>query len=104
MKSVRFLDIAQAELDEAVAYYDAESAGLGGQFLIEVLATLDRIGSHPEAWPSFGPDVRRCITRRFPYGIVYQVLAKGILVVAVAHLHREPGFWRKRTERTGHPE
>lgn len=49
MKSVRFLDIAQAELDEAVAYYDTESAGLGGQFLIEVLATLDRIGSYPEA-------------------------------------------------------
>jgi toxin ParE2 len=51
VKSVRFLDVAQAELDEAVAYYDAESAGLGGQFLIEVLATLDRIGSYPEAWP-----------------------------------------------------
>ena len=104
MKSVRFLDVAQAELDEAVAYYDAESAGQGDQFLMEVLATLDRIGGYPEAWPSFGQDVRRCLTRRFPYGIVYQVLATGILVVAVAHLHREPGYWRKRTERTEEPE
>jgi plasmid stabilization system protein ParE len=103
VKSVRFLDVAQAELDEAVAYYDSESAGLGSRFLIEVLATLDRIASYPEAWPSFGPDARRCLTRRFPYGIVYQVLSKGILIIAVAHLHREPGYWRERAERN-HPE
>jgi plasmid stabilization system protein ParE len=97
---VRFLDVAQRELDEAVAYYDAERDGLGGQFLVEVLGALDRIRSHPEAWPSFGPNVRRCLARRFPYGIVYQILAAEILVVAVAHLHREPRYWRKRTDGT----
>ena len=40
---IRFLDIAQRELDEAVEYYNAESPGLGDQFLLEVLSTLERI-------------------------------------------------------------
>jgi hypothetical protein len=35
---IRFLDIAQRELDEAVEYYNAESPGLGDQFLLEVLS------------------------------------------------------------------
>lgn len=98
MTQVRFLDVAQRELDEAIAYYDAETAGLGGQFLLEVLGALDRIRSYPEAWAALGRSARRCLTRRFPYGIVYHVLPGEILVVAVAHLHREPGYWRRRVD------
>ena len=45
---IRFLDIAQRELDEAVEYYNAESPGLGEQLLLEVLSTLDRIRQYPE--------------------------------------------------------
>ncbi len=103
MTDVRFLDVAQGELDEAVAYYDAETAGLGDQFLLEVMGALDRVRSYPEAWPAFGQSARRCLTRRFPYGIVYQVLPQELLVVAVAHLHREPGYWRRRIEQAGSP-
>ena len=47
---IRFLDIAQRELDEAVEYYNAESPGLGEQFLLEVLRTLERLKQYPEAW------------------------------------------------------
>ena len=93
---IRFLDIAQRELDEAVEYYNAESPGLGKQLLLEVLSTLDRIGQYPEAWPPFTQNTRRCQTRRFPYGVVYQILTSEILIVAIAHLHREPGYWRDR--------
>ena len=45
---IRFLEIAQIELDEAVAYYNYESPGLGDAFLTEVLKALDRIGKFPE--------------------------------------------------------
>ena len=96
MTSVRFLEVAQAELDEAVAHYNAERPGLGDEFLGEILGALDRIRRYPDAWAAFGSSARRCLTRRFPYGVVYQVLAREILVVAVAHLHREPGYWRQR--------
>ena len=35
---IRLLEIARQELDDAVAYYNADVAGLGGAFLLEVLA------------------------------------------------------------------
>jgi plasmid stabilization system protein ParE len=93
---IRFFDIAQRELDEAVEYYNTESPGLGEQFLLEVLRTLERIRQYPEAWHPFTQNTRRCQTRRFPYGIVYQIVESELLVIAIAHLHREPGYWRDR--------
>jgi hypothetical protein len=47
---IRFLDIAQIELDQAIEYYNYESPGLGDEFLTEVLKVIDRIGEFPEAW------------------------------------------------------
>jgi plasmid stabilization system protein ParE len=93
---IRFLEIAHVELDEAVAYYNSESQGLGDQFLLEVLSTLERIRQYPEGWHPFTHNTRRCQTRRFPYGVIYQILGSEILIVAVAHLHREPENWRNR--------
>ena len=92
----RFLDVAQQELDETVDYYNSESQGLGDQFLLEVLSSLERIKQFPEAWHPFTKNSRRCQTRRFPYGIAYQILESEILIVALANLHRKPGYWMDR--------
>jgi len=48
--TIRFLDVAQQELDEAINYFNIESPGLGDDFLQETLKALDRIGRHPNAW------------------------------------------------------
>ena len=63
---IRFLEIAEIELDEAIQYYNYEAAGLGADFLVEVLDTLDRIARFPEAWHPCSKRTRRCQTRRFP--------------------------------------
>ena len=47
---IRFLDIAQDELDETIDYYNYEPPGLGNEFLTEILNTLDRIAQFPKAW------------------------------------------------------
>lgn len=70
---VKFLEMAQVELDQAIAYYNSESPGLGEDFLDEVVKALKRIGEHPEAWHRLSERTRRCQTRRFPYGLIYQV-------------------------------
>ena len=93
---IRFLEIAQIELDEAIEYYNYEMSGLGEEFLTEVLKALDRIGEFPEAWHPCSKRTRRYQTRRFPYGIIYQIREKEILIIAIANLHRKPDYWKER--------
>ena len=93
---IRFLEIAQIELDETIEYYNSESPGLGDSFLLEALSTIERIGLFSKAWHPFSSTTRRCQLRRFPYGIIYQILNTEILIVAVANLHRKPDYWQDR--------
>jgi len=91
---VGFLLPARRELGEAVRYYNAQQAGLGDEFRDETWTTIERIKHFPLAWQPLGGDIRRCQMRRFPYGIIYEPLLQlgepGIVVIAVACLHREP--------------
>ena len=93
---IRFLEIAQIELDEAFNYYNNKTPGLGDEFLTEILGTLDRMGKFPDAWHSCSKRTRRCQIRRFPYGIIYQIRKEEILIIAVANLHRKPQHWKER--------
>lgn len=92
---IRFLDEAEAELAEVIDWYNAQTEGLGDEFIREFDATVRRIVANPEAYASLEEGVRRALVKRFPYGAIYgydsnkQVVA----IVAVAHLHREPGYW-----------
>src|SRR5262249_21644631 len=97
--TIRFLEIAEIELDEAIRWYGMQSPGLGDAFLIEVLAATDLIVRFPEAWQPLGEGVRRCRLSRFPYGLIYTTINDDVLVLAVAHLHRRPDYWRDRLRR-----
>jgi plasmid stabilization system protein ParE len=97
--TVRFLEIAEIELDQAVRWYGAQAPGLGNAFVIEVLSAADRIERFPEAWHPLSEGVRHCRLNRFPYGLIYIVENGDILVLAVAHLHRQPDYWRDRLKR-----
>ena len=96
MMEIRLLEIAAIELDEAVSYYNSEQAGLGDDFIIEFINSLERIKAYPKAWNPFTQNTRRCQLRRFPYGIVYQLRETEILIIAISHLHREPDYWKDR--------
>jgi plasmid stabilization system protein ParE len=93
---VRFLEVAESELDQAIEYYNCESPGQGDLFLVEALNAIERIKSFPEAWQSFTNSTRRCQLRRFPFGIIYQILDGEILIIAIANLHRRPDYWQER--------
>lgn len=94
--SLRLLEPAQAELDEAVAWYADQAPGLGERFLLEFLQALRLIEQFPLAWHPLAPDLRQCRLRRFPYSVIYATDDAGVLVLAVAHQHRKPGYWRDR--------
>ncbi len=98
MKDYEFLEPAQIELEEKVKCYNEQQAGLGYDFAKEVADTIARILRYPEAWTKLSKRTRRCRTKRFPYGVVYQNRGNKILVVAVGHLRRKPWYWRDRVK------
>jgi toxin ParE2 len=94
--SIHLLTPAQTELDEAITWYTEQAPGLGDAFLIETLKTLQLIEQFPQAWHPLTPHIRRCRLRRFPYSVVYTQDGVDILVLAIAHQHRKPGYWHNR--------
>jgi plasmid stabilization system protein ParE len=97
--TVRFLEIAELELHQAINWYARQAPGLGDAFLIEVLSAADRVARFPEGWQPLDQGIRRCRLSRFPYGLIYTIENGDILVLAVAHLHRRPEYWRDRLTR-----
>lgn len=93
---IEFLPPARAELTDAIAYYNTQSEGLGYEFAAEVKRTLERTAQYPDAWFKLSKRTRRCRTNRFPYGVIYQMRRKTLLIVAVMHLSREPERWKSR--------
>lgn len=94
---VRFLTLAQQELDDAVDWYNEQADNLGKEFLDELDRAVKRSVAFPMSCPEIEPGLRRCLLARFPYGLVYSLEGDMVVVVAVAHLHREPRYWADRT-------
>jgi plasmid stabilization system protein ParE len=94
--NIVFLESAKDELNEAIEHYAQQKEGLGEEFAAEVRGTAQLIARFPEGWTKLSKNARMCRTKRFPYGLVYQVRQNEILIVAVAHLHCKPGYWKDR--------
>ncbi len=93
---IRVLSVAEAELNEAIIYYDEKEQGLGLQFLADFRTSLERIVAYPDAWMRLSPNTRRCRMRIFPYGVIYQSRIDEILIIGVSALQREPNHWKNR--------
>ena len=98
---VRLLAEAEDEAREAARWYDERQPDLGLDFLDAVARALEAIEATPQRFgrvPKLRTqrDVRRYILPRFPYTIVYEVLADEVLVLAVAHDRRRPHYWKYR--------
>ena len=87
---------ARLELAEAARWYNSQSLGLGSNLRREVKAAVARIVANPEWFGVVEDDVRCCLVHPFPYGILYEIRPDRVLIVAVMHLHRTPGYWKSR--------
>jgi len=96
MMNYSFHPEAEEEFLGAIAYYEERGESLGLDFAIEVRAAIARAVEHPRAWPIVEGELRRCLTTRFPYGVLYSQEPDGIFVLAVMHLHRDPDYWKHR--------
>lgn len=89
---------AARELREAVQWYETRQPGLGAQFLDAVDSAFSRISAHPEIGTviSEAGHTRRVLVTAFPYQVVYYLTPDEIIIVAIAHLRRRPGYWMQR--------
>lgn len=93
----RFDPDAFAEYEEAAKYYAAQEHDLDLCFITSVEDAIATICESPERWRIFaGHEVRRALTHVFPYGILYTIEPDHVLIIAVAHFSREPGYWQHR--------
>ncbi len=93
---MEILEIARREYDEAKEFYEIEQPGLGTQFEEQIRHSLLRIQQYPQAWPTERKEIRRYIVHKFPYKILYSIQDEKIIILAFAHLHRQPDYWIDR--------
>ena len=91
-----FHGAAEREFFNVIEYYEECQTGLGLRFSEEIYATIKRICEHPYAWTEIDKKTRRCLTNKFPYGILYRIAENEIRIMAVMHLHRKPAYWKDR--------
>jgi len=91
-----FLEDAEQELFEAAFYYESKEAGLGRRFRDDVAHILDRIIEDPLLWRERTGGYRRANCPVFPYYIPYIIRKQKIIIVAIAHGNRKPGYWKSR--------
>ncbi len=96
MTRVLFLPEAEEEMLVAARYYNSQASGLGLEFLTEIEHTADALLKHPHAAPIIRKGIRRRLLTRFPFGLLYQIDEDAIVVLAVMHLRRRPGYWEER--------
>ena len=96
MKPIRFHPEAEAEMIAAATWYELQQADLGKRFLSAVQDSLIRIAINPRLFPVVEGDVRRCLAKTYPFGVLFRDKPDTIVVTAVMHLHRDPDYWKNR--------
>ena len=96
MKAVKFHPDAEFEMLVAAAYYEEQQPDLGRRFLASVQDAVNRIMLNPRLYPTVELDVHRCLTKTFPFGVLFREREGRIIIMAVMHQHRDPDYWKTR--------
>lgn len=94
--TLEILPDAADEAREATRWYAARNPVAAAGFEVEIGRAFAEIAAAPHRWPNHVEGTRRFLLERFPYEIVYQLRPERVLVIAVAHCKRRPGYWRSR--------
>jgi plasmid stabilization system protein ParE len=97
MLPIDYLPGARRDFDESFDWYAARSTLAAIRFTNALDAALSIVATNPERFAAVDSLHRACPVRRFPFRIVYRVVENRVLVVAIAHAKRRPGYWKDRT-------
>lgn len=96
----KFHPEALTEYREAALWYANRERPVAQKFIIAIEDAIHRVVEAPSRWRLVDEDVRRCLAHIFPYAILYTIESDYILIVAVMHLSREPGYWHDRLRKS----
>ena len=94
--ALEYVEEALEEAEAAARWYGERSVSAAAGFSEEIDAAEVAITDFPDAWPPFDHGTRRYLLRRYPFSIIYRVETHRILILAVAHAQRRPGYWKPR--------
>lgn len=94
--NLEFLPEAREEFLDAAGFYEDRETGLGSRFRAEIFEVCATIQAHPLLWREREGGFRRVNCPVFPYYIAYFIRGGSVVVAAVAHGSRQPGYWRNR--------
>ena len=87
---------ADEEFAAAVRYYSEISPELDVRFYLGMERLMREVCAHPEWYWKVEPPARRHLSRDFPYAVIFVERPEHIWILAVMHMKRKPGYWRKR--------
>lgn len=97
MIGYRYHPEARAEYLAALTWYRGRAPEAARGLAAAVEDGLRTVRAKPLAWPTWrGGPVRRRILPRVPYSLFFVVHDDAVIVLAVAHHRRRPGYWAER--------
>jgi len=95
-KRVEFLPVALDEVEEGAAWYRERDPRVSRAFAAEVDRAVELISESPQRWPAYHHGTYRVLLEKYPYSLVYRDEPDRVLVVALAHFKKKPGYWHQR--------
>jgi plasmid stabilization system protein ParE len=88
---------AEIDITDAAIWYQQQQTGLGDEFLTEIDTAISSAAENPLRYPRLRrkPEVRRVLTRRFPYRIFFIRQPDAIVVFRVLHSARDDRQWKQ---------
>ena len=87
---------ALTEYAQAVQYYLEQNNKAAQAFIDAIEETIYRIRETPTRYPIVDEEIRQNKKKKFPYGILYSIKQDSILILAIMHCSRKPGYWKNR--------
>lgn len=87
---------AQTDLLMAAEWYENQQKGLGNKFLDEYEHLENYIGLNPKLFPEKYKMVRQASMRRFPYVVLFKIVADSVHIIAVFNCRQNPKTLKKR--------
>jgi toxin ParE1/3/4 len=95
-KPVEYHPGARLDAVEAQDWYELHEEGLGRRFQAALAAAEAFVRRNPSLGRPHEFGTRKWPLKTFPYTLIYSEEPAAIVIVAVAHFARDPGYWTGR--------